>query len=72
MKTEDSDECSIKMKKPPKLFGKIITEPGPFYAGGALHYLGKDGKIKHDKQIRTQKELKQLVMSKREFNKRYK
>jgi hypothetical protein len=59
-------------KKPyPKLFGKPITKPGYFYAGGAIHYLNKEGRIVHDSKIRTQAELKKLVMSDTEFNKRY-
>ena len=59
-------------KKPlPKLFGKEITKPGFFYAGGALHYLNKDGRMVHDSKIRTQAELNKLVMTQTEFNKRY-
>ena len=57
--------------KPPKLFGKILTSPGPFYTGGALHYVNKKGKVIHDKQIRTKTELKKLVMTQHEFDKRY-
>lgn len=61
----------IKKKPYPKLFGKEITKPGFWYAGGAMHYLSKEGKIVHDNKIRTQTELNKLVMSKAEFNKRY-
>ena len=51
------------MKKPPKLFGKYLIHPGPYYTGGALHYLNKEGKVIHDNKIRTQIELKKIVMS---------
>lgn len=62
---------SLKKKKPPKLFGIYLDNPGPFYTGGALHYLNKKGKVVNDSKIRTKRELKDLVMSKREFNKIY-
>lgn len=59
-------------KKPyPKLFGKEITKPGLWYAGGAVHYLSKNGKIVHDSKMRTAAERKQLMMTVTEFNKRY-
>ena len=54
-----------------KLFGKEVTKPGAFYSGGALHYLNKAGKMVHDSKMRTNSELKKLVMTQTEFNKRY-
>ena len=60
-----------KKKALPKLFGKEITKPGAFYAAGAIHYLNKAGKIVHDSKMRTDSELKKLVMTQTEFNKRY-
>jgi hypothetical protein len=58
-------------KKPlPKLFGKSIVNPGPWYGGGALHYLNKEGKIIHDSK-RSVSECKKDTMTKTEFNKRY-
>ena len=64
-------KTTTKKKPLPKLFGNSMINPGPYYAGGALHYLNKDGKLVHDNKIRTQAELNKLVMSKTEFNKRY-
>lgn len=60
-----------KKKALPKLFGKEITKPGAFYSGGALHYLNKAGRMVHDSKMRTDSELKKLVMTQTEFNKRY-
>ena len=58
-------------KKPlPKLFGKSIVNPGPWYGGGALHYLNKEGKIIHDSK-RSVSECKKDAMTITEFNKRY-
>ena len=61
---------NMKKKKPPKLFGEYMKSPGPYYAGGALHYIDKNGKVKHDRK-RTITQVKKLIMTKTEFNKRY-
>ena len=71
VKSKVKTKKATKKKPYPKLFGKEITKPGFFYAAGALHYLNKDGRMVHDSKIRTQAELKKLVMSDAEFNKRY-
>jgi hypothetical protein len=66
-------KAKVKSKKKPlpKLFGKSIVSPGPWYYGGALHYVNKEGKVIHDNKIRSDKELKVLIMSVNEFDKRY-
>lgn len=71
IKAKVKSKKATKKKPHPKLFGKEITKPGLWYAGGAVHYLSKDGKIVHDSKMRTASERKQLMMTVTEFNKRY-
>lgn len=54
-----------------KIPGIIMTVPGPYYFGGTIHYVNKEGKLVHDNKIRTKTDIKNLVMSITEFNKRY-
>jgi hypothetical protein len=57
-------------KKPfPKLrSGFEFKNPGPYYFGGALHYIGKDSKIKHSYKMKIPK---YEIMTKTEFNKKF-
>ncbi len=49
----------------------IMGFPGPLRTADTIHYLNKEGKLIHDSKMRTKSELKKLIMTKAEFNKRY-
>lgn len=69
----------MKKEKRPELFK---NEPGPVYYGGALHYINKKGEVIHDSSLPEAKtfddrvklkfkEIKKLIMSKKEFERIY-
>lgn len=69
----------MKKKKRPDIFK---SGPGPVYYGGALHYINKQGKVIHDSSLPEAetfddrvklkfKEIKKLIMSKKEFERIY-
>lgn len=57
------------MKSKSKL-GKdfVFKTPGFYYFGGAIHYVSKDGKIKHSNELKVPKS---DIMTKSEFKKRF-
>ncbi len=58
----------VKRKPFPKCKGFIFKTPGFYYFGGAIHYVSKDGKIKHSNELKVPKS---DIMTKSEFKKRF-
>lgn len=53
-----------------KIPGYTFKSPGPVYSGAYLHYIDKNGRIKHDGN-RSVAEVKKDTMSVSEFKKRF-
>lgn len=56
-------------QKKHKIPGYTFKSPLPVYSGGMVHYINKDGKIKHNNKMIA--DIKHDVMSKAEFKKRF-
>lgn len=50
--------------------GYIFKTPNAVYTGGTLHYIDKNGKLKHDSK-KSVAEVKKLTMTFTEFKKRF-
>jgi hypothetical protein len=48
---------------------KEVTTPGPFYYGGGLHYVDKNGNFKHASMKEKLEDVKPKMMTKTEFKK---
>ena len=59
----------IKKRPYPKMKSEMVfKKPGLYYFGGALHYIGKDGRIKHSNEMKVPKS---EIMTLTEFNRRF-
>jgi hypothetical protein len=50
---------------------KYLTSPGPYYFGGGLHYVNKQGKFIHAKAKEKFEDIKLKVMTKTQFQKMF-
>ena len=56
-----------KLPSPPKYGTRVLTSPGPFYAGGGIWYIDKSGKVQDGESMPP----KGKVMTDMEFFKKY-